>query len=192
MADIVTDLRDRAYSGKVPDSLSERAADEIDRLRSRVRFCDGVIRSGDVAAITEAEREALERGICFLTGVEDLPGCVDPMDDACTIRNLLDRLGGERPQSADIALRNNLRLCRDMVEQLRGEKAADWKAACESAEAASKEITRLKRIIEDYATICAASCREINGLQEKLANCVPAGSHLGPALGQDRTDNPAA
>jgi len=136
MADIVTDLRDRAYSGKVPDSLSERAADEIDRLRSRVRFCDGVIRSGDVAAITEAEREALERGICSLTGVEDLSESVDPMDDACTIRNLLDRLGGERPQSADIALRNNLRLCR----------------------------ARLKKIIEDYAKICAATSREINGL----------------------------
>jgi predicted RNase H-like nuclease (RuvC/YqgF family) len=146
MADIVTDLRDRAYSGKVPDSLSERAADEIDRLRSRVRFCDGVIRSGDVAAITEAEREALERGICSLTGVEDLSESVDPMDDACTIRNLLDRLGGERPQSADIALRNNLRLCRGSVEGLQA------------------EVARLKKIIEDYAKICAATSREINGL----------------------------
>lgn len=32
---------------------------EIARLKSRLRFCDGVIRSGDVAALTDAEREAL-------------------------------------------------------------------------------------------------------------------------------------
>jgi hypothetical protein len=51
-----------------------------------------------------------------------------------------------------------------VLERLRAEKAADWKAACESAELASKEITRLKQIIEDYAKITAASSREINGL----------------------------
>lgn len=99
MSDIVTELRDKACSGKVPNSLSAQAADEIERLRSRVRFFDNVIRSGDVAALTEAERWALERGICSLTGVEDLSGRADPMDDACTIRGLLKRLGGQ-PQPA--------------------------------------------------------------------------------------------
>lgn len=39
------------------------AADAIERLRSRVRFCDNVIRSGDVAALTEEEREAIEKAI---------------------------------------------------------------------------------------------------------------------------------
>jgi hypothetical protein len=53
------------------------AADAIERLR-----------------LTDEEREALERGICSLTGVEDLSECADPMDDACTIRGLLKRLGG--------------------------------------------------------------------------------------------------
>jgi hypothetical protein len=36
MNDIVTELRDRAYSGKAIDRLAERAADEIERLRSLI------------------------------------------------------------------------------------------------------------------------------------------------------------
>jgi hypothetical protein len=37
----------------------EDAANEIERLRSLVRFQDNVIRSGDTATLTDGEREAL-------------------------------------------------------------------------------------------------------------------------------------
>lgn len=37
MSDIVTRLRDRAYSSKGKDTLCEEAADEIDRLRAVVK-----------------------------------------------------------------------------------------------------------------------------------------------------------
>jgi hypothetical protein len=37
--------------------------EEIERLRSLVRFQDGVIRSGDVACLTSDEREAIEKAI---------------------------------------------------------------------------------------------------------------------------------
>lgn len=36
MTDIATRLRDRAYASKVPDPLSEEAADTIDRLNREV------------------------------------------------------------------------------------------------------------------------------------------------------------
>jgi hypothetical protein len=83
--DIVNRLRDRAYSGKVPDSLSDEAAAEIERLRSLTRFQDGVIRSGDVACLTQAEREALEVASVW----------VNPERHA-TLRGLLERLGGHQ------------------------------------------------------------------------------------------------
>ena len=35
------------------------AADQIDQMRSKSRFHDAVIRSGNVAALTEAERQAV-------------------------------------------------------------------------------------------------------------------------------------
>jgi hypothetical protein len=38
MSDIVTRLRDRAYSSKGKDTLCEEAADEIDRLREAVKL----------------------------------------------------------------------------------------------------------------------------------------------------------
>lgn len=72
MSDIVTELRDKACSGKVPNSLSVQAADEIERLRSRVRFCDNVIRSGDVAALTEEEREAIRMARSIMVVEHDL------------------------------------------------------------------------------------------------------------------------
>lgn len=62
----------------------KQAADEIERLRSLVRFQDGVIRSGDVACLTEAEREAIAWAV---SAAED---CQHPADD--TLRRLLARL----------------------------------------------------------------------------------------------------
>jgi hypothetical protein len=49
MTDIVERLRE----------TMEAAANEIERLRSLVRFQDNVIRSGDTATLTDGEREAL-------------------------------------------------------------------------------------------------------------------------------------
>ena len=62
---------------------------EIDRLRSLTRFQDGVIRSGDTACLTQAEREA----------VEAMAGCAEGAPQrfnrgiAPTLRGLLERLG---------------------------------------------------------------------------------------------------
>lgn len=61
---------------------------EIERLKSRLRFCDAVIRSGDVAALTDAEREALE---WFTHGESPFPEEASRM---ATVRGLLERLGG--------------------------------------------------------------------------------------------------
>jgi hypothetical protein len=48
------------------------AADAIERLRSRVRFCDNVIRSGDVAALTGEEREAIRMARSIMVVEHDL------------------------------------------------------------------------------------------------------------------------
>lgn len=108
--DIVQRLRDRAYSG-LPDPLSEEAANEIERLlaladkrgeiavnrrreierlQSLTRFQDGVIRSGDVACLTTAEREAIHH---VVGDVADITG---PVED--TLRGLLERLGHQERQ----------------------------------------------------------------------------------------------
>ncbi len=77
MPDIVQRLRDRSFSSKVRDPLVEEAADEIELMR-----------------LTEAEREAIGRGIDRLVGVEDISAHAGTADDAaaCTLRGLLDRL----------------------------------------------------------------------------------------------------
>lgn len=67
--DIVQQLRDRAFSFKVPDPLMEAAADEIARLR-----------------LTDEERTAIGR----------LIGIIGPCAYAATLRGLLERLRGER------------------------------------------------------------------------------------------------
>lgn len=61
MSDVVDRLRRWAHAvDAVPASdLMDEAAGEIERLRSLTRFQDGVIRSGDVACLTQAEREAV-------------------------------------------------------------------------------------------------------------------------------------
>jgi hypothetical protein len=61
-ATLVQRLRESVTQCRALDrsALLEEAAAEIERLRSLTRFQDGVIRSGDVACLTQAEREALE------------------------------------------------------------------------------------------------------------------------------------
>jgi hypothetical protein len=52
VTDIVQQLRDRAYSSKVVDTLCERAADEIERLRRQVS-------SQQNFTLTDEERDVL-------------------------------------------------------------------------------------------------------------------------------------
>ena len=65
------------------------AADEIERLRSLVRFQDTVIRSGDVACLTAAERRAIKLAMQGGTPASD--DVESQMVE--TLRGLLDRLG---------------------------------------------------------------------------------------------------
>jgi len=65
--------------------LMDEAVKEIERLRSLVRFQDRVIRSGDVACLTDEEREAIE--FFAEIHVDDEP----PHEFAVTLRSLLER-----------------------------------------------------------------------------------------------------
>ena len=85
MSDIVERLRSWVYTGPLYATAQE-AADEIERLRSRLRFTDNVIRSGNVAALTDAEREAVERADVVMAGTSD-------RQVHATLRGLLERLG---------------------------------------------------------------------------------------------------
>ena len=73
MNDIVERLRNWAIAvnAVAASDLMDEAAGEIERLRHRVRFADAVIRSGDAATLTEAEREALGRAVILLAGNAD-------------------------------------------------------------------------------------------------------------------------
>lgn len=85
MSDIVERLRGWVYTGPLYATAQE-AADEIERLRHRVRFSDAVIRSGNVAALTDAEREAVE-------WAENMAAWAHNSDHvhAATLRGLLER-----------------------------------------------------------------------------------------------------
>ena len=83
--DIVERLRDRAYSSKIPDSLVEEAAGEIEKLRQRLRLQDAVIRGGTVAALTDEERAAIRASIAD----DEL---MHHHARAATLRGLLERL----------------------------------------------------------------------------------------------------
>jgi len=90
MSDIVERLRGWVYTGPLYATAQE-AADEIEKLRHRVRFADNVIRSGDVATLTEAEREAVERARRLISSTmpyESQQGA----EDYQTLRGLLERL----------------------------------------------------------------------------------------------------
>ena len=68
--------------------LRQAALDEIERLRSRVRFFESVIRSGDAAALTEEERDTLLWASGWCAGLNESRHAV--------LKRLLERLGGER------------------------------------------------------------------------------------------------
>ena len=93
MTDIATRLRRWTHDANaVPASdLMDEAAGEIDRLRSRLRLQDAVIRSGATLALTSDEREAVEIAI----GLDDS----GPM--AATLRGLLDRVGPVRTAATE-------------------------------------------------------------------------------------------
>jgi hypothetical protein len=87
--DIVTRLRRWVHAvDAVPASdLMDEAADEIERLRSRLRFCDRVIRSGDVATLTDDEREAI------VAAIRSWPAIGVSKENVESLRGLLERLG---------------------------------------------------------------------------------------------------
>ena len=99
MSDLTDRLRRLSIStDALPASdLMEEAADEIDRLRSQP--CPYV--TGNVTkhctltpfTLTDAEREAVERGYCSLLGVEDMSAECSRWDAeaADTLRGLLER-----------------------------------------------------------------------------------------------------
>lgn len=69
---------------------------EVERLRSLTRFQGGVIRSGDVACLTQSEREAVRfAATAALPETEKLGGVAGELcrTHAATLRGLLDRLG---------------------------------------------------------------------------------------------------
>ena len=89
MSDLVSLLRTwvhAVHAAPVSDLLDE-AADEIERLKSRLRFCDAVIRSGDVAALTDAERSAIKEASEFYIGTRT----------GVALGGLLERMGGTEP-----------------------------------------------------------------------------------------------
>lgn len=65
--DIVERLRAWVYTDSLYATARE-AADEIERLRHRVRFADAVIRSGNVATLTEDELKAVKEASEFYIG----------------------------------------------------------------------------------------------------------------------------
>lgn len=65
----------------------DEAASEIERLRHRLRFADNVIRSGDVATLTDAERSAVADAADRYT--ENTP---ESAETAATLRSLLERM----------------------------------------------------------------------------------------------------
>lgn len=89
MSDIVIRLRSWCHDiNAVPASdIMDEAAGEIERLRHRVRFADAVIRSGNVATLTDDERAAVETAALEADAHQHA-------ERAATLRGLLERLGG--------------------------------------------------------------------------------------------------
>jgi hypothetical protein len=80
-----------------PRAALYEAVKEIERLRSLTRFQDGVIRSGDVACLTDLERASITRAIETLRGIEYLDAFSVENDAtaAATLRGLLERLANK-------------------------------------------------------------------------------------------------
>lgn len=97
MSDIVAELRERALQAEQdgdPIALLDEAAGEIERLRSWVRIQDAVIRSGNVAALTDEERKALKTVLRRLREDYFAGRFSDSAEIAAVIDGLLERLGG--------------------------------------------------------------------------------------------------
>lgn len=87
-------------------SIAVKRRREIERLRTAIRRLaeqDATlsVQGGNVtvtmdAMLTDEEREAIERAIDSLVGVEDLSPDASQQDDAaaCVLRSLLERIGG--------------------------------------------------------------------------------------------------
>lgn len=107
--DIVTILRDISNEPRTDEDLAQACLDgareidglrgdlraargqrdaalaKVERLQHRVRFADAVIRSGAVAALTEAEMAAVETAVCEAEAHQHAVR-------AATLRGLLERL----------------------------------------------------------------------------------------------------
>ena len=97
MSDIIYALRQRALQAEQdgePIALLDEAAGEIEKLRSWVRIQDAVIHSGNVAALTEAEREAIESAA---EAFEYDDGNLECGTIAATLRGLLERMSPPAP-----------------------------------------------------------------------------------------------
>lgn len=97
-ADIVTRLRDRAYSFKAPDPLLEEAANEIERLRWKAKTSESAARyaSDRKPTLTPEEREAVKTaaGATAIWMADNGVTEDESMRRAIiTIRGLLERLG---------------------------------------------------------------------------------------------------
>jgi nicotinic acid phosphoribosyltransferase len=68
-----------------------RLLDERERLMSLTRFQERVIRSGDTACLTDAERDAIEWAAFEFDGLR--PDSGKAAKRAATLRGLLERLG---------------------------------------------------------------------------------------------------
>ena len=90
MSDLVTRLRDRAYSCKVPDALCEEAATEIERLRSHpCPYVTGTVTQHCTLTpftLTEEELRAIRRAKAVACEMHD-----SRMEAA--LGGLLERLG---------------------------------------------------------------------------------------------------
>lgn len=80
----------------------ERLQDEVERLRSLTRFQNRVIRSGNTATLTEAERDAVTCGMealiedASIICVFDDEAAKKDEDRAETLRQLLERFKVEK------------------------------------------------------------------------------------------------
>lgn len=93
MSDIVKRLRavwqNPFATDADPRAMLLLAADEIERLRSRLRLQDAAIRSGDVATLTDEEREAIKWAAVVSEGLCQMGA----MNRARTLLGILERLG---------------------------------------------------------------------------------------------------
>lgn len=95
MTDIVQRLRDSATQARALDrsDLLNEAANEIDKLRQRLRLADAALRS-DSPTLTDAERASMTRAIETLEGVDYMEAFRTENDAtaAATLRGLMERL----------------------------------------------------------------------------------------------------